>query len=125
MQEMNVKELAERIKAGNAPLIIDVREPNEYAYARIPGAVLKPLGDFSRVGAGTGQRSGVRAAMPYRIAQLAGGLSAGADGLHRRSTISAAASRRGRLHVDPRARCWRELISRCIDPREVMREQTA
>ena len=43
---MNVKELADRIKAGNAPLIIDVREPNEYAYARIPGAVLKPLGDF-------------------------------------------------------------------------------
>ena len=28
MQEMNVKELADRIKAGNAPLIIDVREPN-------------------------------------------------------------------------------------------------
>ncbi len=46
MQEMNVKELAERIKAGSAPLIIDVRESNEYAYARIPGAVLKPLGDF-------------------------------------------------------------------------------
>jgi rhodanese-related sulfurtransferase len=44
MQEMQVKELAERIKAGNAPLIIDVREPNEYAYAHIPGAALKPLG---------------------------------------------------------------------------------
>jgi rhodanese-related sulfurtransferase len=46
MQEMNVRELADRIKAGDAPQIIDVREPNEYAYARIPGAVLKPLGDF-------------------------------------------------------------------------------
>ena len=46
MQEMNVRELAERIKAGNAPLIIDVREPHEYAYARIPGAVLKPLSEF-------------------------------------------------------------------------------
>jgi len=46
MEEMNVKELDERIKAGNAPQIIDVREPNEFAYARIPGAVLKPLGDF-------------------------------------------------------------------------------
>jgi len=43
MQDMQVKELAERIKADDAPLIIDVREPNEYAYARIPGAVLKPL----------------------------------------------------------------------------------
>jgi len=46
MQEMTVKELDELIKAGNAPQIIDVREPNEFAYARIPGAVLKPLGDF-------------------------------------------------------------------------------
>ena len=46
MEEMNVQELADRIKAGNAPQIIDVREPNEFAYARIPGAVLKPLGDF-------------------------------------------------------------------------------
>ena len=46
MQEMNVKELADRIKAGDAPQIIDVREPSEYAYARIPGAMLKPLGDF-------------------------------------------------------------------------------
>jgi rhodanese-related sulfurtransferase len=48
MQEMNVKELAERIKAGTAPQIIDVREPNEYAYARIPGAALKPLGEFRK-----------------------------------------------------------------------------
>jgi len=46
MQEMNVKELSARINNGNAPLIIDVREPNEFALARIPGAVLKPLGDF-------------------------------------------------------------------------------
>ena len=46
MEEMNVQELADRIKAGNAPQIIDVREPNEFAYARIPGAVLRPLGDF-------------------------------------------------------------------------------
>jgi rhodanese-related sulfurtransferase len=38
--------LAEQIKNGTAPMLIDVREPNEYAYARIPGAVLKPLGDF-------------------------------------------------------------------------------
>lgn len=46
MQEMNVKELAQRLKEGTAPIIIDVREPNEFAYARIPGAILKPLGDF-------------------------------------------------------------------------------
>jgi len=46
MQEMNVNQLAERINSGTAPTLIDVREPNEYAYARIPGGVLKPLGDF-------------------------------------------------------------------------------
>lgn len=44
MQEMNVTELAQCITDGVAPIILDVREPNEYAYARIPGAVLKPLG---------------------------------------------------------------------------------
>ncbi len=44
MQEMTVQELADRIKAGTAPIIIDVREPDEYAHARIEGAVLKPLG---------------------------------------------------------------------------------
>ncbi len=44
MQEMNVTELSQRITDGTAPIIIDVREPNEYAYARLPGAVLKPLG---------------------------------------------------------------------------------
>ncbi len=44
MQQMTVTELAERIKNGTAAILIDVREPNEYAYARIPGAVLKPLG---------------------------------------------------------------------------------
>ncbi len=44
MQDMTVKQLAEQIKQGTAPALIDVREPNEFAYARIPGAVLKPLG---------------------------------------------------------------------------------
>ncbi len=48
MREMNVKELAERIKSGTAPIIIDVREPDEYRYARIPGAVLKPLGGITQ-----------------------------------------------------------------------------
>ena len=44
MQQMTVTELAERMKNGSTPIMIDVREPNEYAYARLPGAVLKPLG---------------------------------------------------------------------------------
>jgi len=44
MEEINVKQLAEQIKNGTAPALIDVREPDEYTFARIPGAVLKPLG---------------------------------------------------------------------------------
>lgn len=44
MQQMTVNELAERMKNDNAPIIIDVREPEEYAMARIESAVLKPLG---------------------------------------------------------------------------------
>jgi adenylyltransferase/sulfurtransferase len=44
MEDMSVKDLAGRIKNGNAPIIIDVREPEEYEIARIEGAVLKPLG---------------------------------------------------------------------------------
>ncbi len=44
MQEMNVRQLAEQIKTGTAPALIDVREPDEYAFAHLPGAVLKPLG---------------------------------------------------------------------------------
>ncbi len=48
MQEMTVQQLADRIKAGTAPIIIDVREPNEYTFAHIEGAVLKPLGEIYR-----------------------------------------------------------------------------
>lgn len=40
--EIDVDELAEKRKAG-APLI-DVREPDEYAEAHVPGATLIPLG---------------------------------------------------------------------------------
>lgn len=46
MQQMTVQELAEQIKAGTAPVIIDVREPYEFQHARIEGAVLKPLGEI-------------------------------------------------------------------------------
>lgn len=39
--EVSVDELAERLKEGAR--VIDVREPDEYAEARVPGAVLVPL----------------------------------------------------------------------------------
>jgi adenylyltransferase/sulfurtransferase len=38
-------ELKSRLDHGDAPFLLDVREPNEYAIARLPGAVLVPLGD--------------------------------------------------------------------------------
>lgn len=44
MQEINVKQLAEQIKNGTVPTLIDVREPDEYAVVHLPGALLKPLG---------------------------------------------------------------------------------
>jgi rhodanese-related sulfurtransferase len=46
MDDMTVSELAERLKNGDAPIIIDVREPEEYEFAHIDGALLKPLGDI-------------------------------------------------------------------------------
>jgi rhodanese-related sulfurtransferase len=42
VQEIDVEQLAERIAAGAR--VIDVREPDEYTEAHVPGAVLVPLG---------------------------------------------------------------------------------
>src|SRR5215207_2768922 len=44
MEEITATELKRRLDAGDDIQIIDVREPNEYAYARIPEAVHIPLG---------------------------------------------------------------------------------
>jgi molybdopterin/thiamine biosynthesis adenylyltransferase/rhodanese-related sulfurtransferase len=41
--EISPRELAERMKRGDPPRIIDVREPHEFAIARIAGAELIPL----------------------------------------------------------------------------------
>jgi len=41
--DMTVTELKARIDRGDAPLIVDVREPAEFDICRIPGAVLIPL----------------------------------------------------------------------------------
>ena len=42
-EEITPRELAERIRAGGAPLLLDVREPYEWSIARLPGARLIPL----------------------------------------------------------------------------------
>jgi rhodanese-related sulfurtransferase len=44
--EMTVVELDEKLKGPNPPLLIDVREPDEYEFSRIEGAQLKPLGQI-------------------------------------------------------------------------------
>jgi sulfur-carrier protein adenylyltransferase/sulfurtransferase len=41
--EISVSELKERIDRGEAPPIVDVREPYEFDLCRIPGAVLIPM----------------------------------------------------------------------------------
>jgi rhodanese-related sulfurtransferase len=44
IKEIMPWDLAERMQANPSLLIVDVREPDEYAYAHIPGALLAPRG---------------------------------------------------------------------------------
>lgn len=44
--DITPRQLAEKLQGPNLPLVIDVREPYEYAYGRIEGAQLKPLGQI-------------------------------------------------------------------------------
>lgn len=41
-------ELNEKLKNGKRPLVLDVRQPEEYRNGHIPGAKLIPLGELSR-----------------------------------------------------------------------------
>jgi sulfur-carrier protein adenylyltransferase/sulfurtransferase len=51
MQEITATELKARIDAGDDIQLIDVRQPDENAFASIPGAKLIPLGEVpSRMG---------------------------------------------------------------------------
>jgi adenylyltransferase/sulfurtransferase len=56
--EITVEELKARIDRGERPFILDVREPNEFQIARIPGSTLIPLGElpkrFAEVPSGAG-----------------------------------------------------------------------
>lgn len=45
MQEISATELKQRLDAGDDIQIIDVRQPDEHAVARIEGATLIPLGE--------------------------------------------------------------------------------
>jgi adenylyltransferase/sulfurtransferase len=46
MQEITAKELKAKIDAGDDFQLIDVRQPEEYAFAKIEGAKLIPLGEI-------------------------------------------------------------------------------
>jgi rhodanese-related sulfurtransferase len=48
MQEITATELKERMDSGEDVQLIDVREPDENAFARIEGARLIPLGEIVR-----------------------------------------------------------------------------
>jgi len=51
MQEITAAELKSRMDAGEDIQLIDVRQPDEYAFAKIEGAKLIPLGQIvSRMG---------------------------------------------------------------------------
>jgi adenylyltransferase/sulfurtransferase len=45
--DMTVRELKERMDRGDAPVILDVREPHEQAICRIPGSILIPSKQLS------------------------------------------------------------------------------
>jgi adenylyltransferase/sulfurtransferase len=46
MNEITAKELKARLDAGDDIQLIDVRQPDEYAFAKIEGAKLIPLGEI-------------------------------------------------------------------------------
>jgi adenylyltransferase/sulfurtransferase len=45
MQEISATELKQKIDSGDDIQIIDVRQPDEHDFARIPGSKLIPLGE--------------------------------------------------------------------------------
>ncbi|MGI8467237.1 MAG: rhodanese-like domain-containing protein [Pyrinomonadaceae bacterium] len=48
MQEITATELKKRMDAGEDVQLVDVRQPDEFAFAKIEGAKLIPLGEIMR-----------------------------------------------------------------------------
>ena len=46
LPEITVRELDEKLKSPTPPLLIDVRDEDEFAFCRIEGAQLKPLAEI-------------------------------------------------------------------------------
>jgi rhodanese-related sulfurtransferase len=89
VHNLSPAELADRLHHGTA-VLVDVREPGEFAVERIPGAVLQPLSSFDPSAlppgpvvfqCGSGKRSltaierSMAAGLPHN-SHLAGGLAA-------------------------------------------------
>ena len=80
MREITPVELKAKMDAGEPLVLVDVREPYEYEIARIPGAVLIPLGEVERRSEELPDdkeiilqcRSGVRSAQALGILQAKG-----------------------------------------------------
>jgi adenylyltransferase/sulfurtransferase len=80
IEEITPKELKERMDAGENVQLIDVRQPEEYAFAKIEGSKLIPLGELpSRVSELDPTRevifqckSGVRSARAVEFVQQTG-----------------------------------------------------
>jgi rhodanese-related sulfurtransferase len=45
---LSALDLQEKLKNGNKPFVLDVRQPEEFRLGHIPGAKLIPLGELSR-----------------------------------------------------------------------------
>ena len=48
LPSLDAMELSEKLKNGKRPLVLDVRQPNEYRVAHIPGSKLIPLNELYR-----------------------------------------------------------------------------
>lgn len=48
LPSVNAAELNDKLKNGKSPLVVDVRQPEEYAAGHIAGSKLIPLGDLSK-----------------------------------------------------------------------------
>ena len=48
LPSLNAMELSEKLKNGKRPLVVDVRQPEEYRSGHIAGSKLIPLGDLNK-----------------------------------------------------------------------------
>ncbi|WP_400193579.1 rhodanese-like domain-containing protein [Hymenobacter sp. B81] len=48
LPELTPEQLRDRLAAGEALQLVDVRQPEEFAYCRIEGSLLLPLGELPR-----------------------------------------------------------------------------